>query len=69
MIGNANLLSSCYLQIRHFDKVNVNQFAKLWVIHDIAQWQYYQGHEPGGINEQYIVLNVHTIAILRFHLC
>ena len=42
------------------DKVNVNHFAKLWVVitiisyhdmHGIAQWRYYQGHEPGGINE------------------
>ena len=37
-------------QIRNSNKVNVNQFAKLWVVHDIAQWRYYEGHEPGGSN-------------------
>jgi hypothetical protein len=37
-------------QIRTFDVVHVDQFAKLWVVHDIAQWCDYEGHEPGGIN-------------------
>ena len=34
-------------QIRNFYKVNVNHFTKLWVVHDIAQWQYCEGREPG----------------------
>ena len=33
--------------------MNVNQFAKLWVVHDIAQWRYYEGYEPGWSNPEH----------------
>ena len=31
---------------RNFAPVNVNQFARLWVVADLADWQVYEGREP-----------------------
>ena len=32
--------------IRNFAPVNVNQFARLWVVADLADWRVYEGREP-----------------------
>ena len=36
--------------VRSFSAVSLAQFAKLWVVDDLADWRPYEEHEPAGID-------------------